>query len=217
MKDSVDSSFSSIALFLTLASFSIVLVWANNEFVMSKEVFHTLAGSADHSFQAEMQYEAVRRSRVWAYVLAPIQTGFRIGVVALLIQMMCLFGGIEIGYGKLFRIAAVAFGAVLFGTVLQTLWIALQPTEAATQASLGIVPDSLAAWFTSSTEMPLLVHLILSRFSITSLLWMMLLYWGLRETDRLQQTEAGFVTVSTWAALSALKVGATLFARELVS
>ena len=76
---------------------------------------------------------------------------------------MCLISGIEIAYRRLFRIAGVAFGALLFGSLLQVLWITLQPAEAVTRASLGIVPDSVAAWFAPTTEVPPLVYLLLGR------------------------------------------------------
>ena len=164
-----------------------------------------------------MQYETVRRMSTWGYAAAPIQTAIRIGFVALILQMTCLLGGKEIPYGKLFRISAIAFGATLFGSLLQIVWITRQPVAAITQASLGIVPDSLAAWFGASNDAPSLIYLMLSRASITSLLWMLLLYWGLRETNRLKFVGATAVTAVTWFIVSALHLGTALFVRELVS
>jgi len=208
---------STIYMFGLLAIASTVLVWANNEFVMTKEVSYALAGNPQNTIQVDMQYEAVRRMSTWGYAAAPVQTAIRIGFVALIVQMTCLLGGKEISYGKLFRISAIAFGATLFGSLLQIFWITRQPVAAITQASLGIVPDSLAAWFGASSNAPSLFYLLLSRASITSLLWMLLLYWGLRETNRLNCFGAAAVTAVTWFVVSALQVSTSLFVRELVS
>ena len=206
-----------IHLFGLLTIASMALVWANNEFVMTKDVLNTLAGSPHNTIQLDMQYETVRRMNVWGYAAAPIQTAFRIGFVALIVQIACLLGGKEISYGRLFRISAVAFGATLFGSFLQVFWIARQPVVAITQASLGIVPDSLAAWFGATGDSPSLSYLVMSRVSVTSLLWMLLLYWGLRETDRLRAAGAATVTAVTWLIVSGLGVGASLFVQKLVS
>lgn len=203
-------------LFGLLAIVSTLLAWANNEFVMTKEVFYALAGNPQNTLQVDMQYETVRRMSAWGYVMAPIQTAFRIGFVALIVQMTCLIGGREIPYSRLFRISAIAFGATLFGSLLQIFWIVQQPVTAITQASLGIVPDSVAAWFGTTGTAPSLLHLVLSRVSFTSVLWMLLLYWGLRETNRLRLVGAATATAVTWCIVSAVQVGTSLFVRELV-
>jgi hypothetical protein len=210
------SSISTGVLFGLLVLASLILVWANNEFVMTKEVFLALAGDQQASYQVETQYETIRRMTVWGYGFAPLQTAFRIGFVALVAQMVCLLGGIEIPFGRVFRISATAFWATLFGSLLQILWIAKQPAAAITRASLGTAPDSMAAWLLPQYEAPSLLYLVLSRASITSLIWMLLLYWGLRETRRLRHTGAAVVTTATWVVVSTLSLGTMMFVQELV-
>lgn len=206
-----------VRLFGLLTIVSLALVWANNEFVMTREVLQALTGHQQLADQLDMQYEAVRRMSTWGYAMAPFQTAFRITFVALIIQMICLLGGIDIAYRRLFRVSAIAFWATLFGSLLQIFWITLQPTTAITQASLGIVPDSLAAWIGTTGTSPSAFYLLLSRVSITSLLWMLLLYWGLRETYRLKLVGAATVTAVTWCIVSAAQTGTALFLRELIS
>ncbi len=196
---------------------SLALAWANNEFVMTKELFVTLAGSPHNTVLLDLQYETVRRMSAWGYVLAPLQTAFRIGVVALIAQTICLLSGFEIPFGKMFRISVTAFIATLFGSLLQILWIVKQPVSAINRASLAIVPDSVAAWLVPVDEAPPLLYHALSRASLTSLLWLLLVYWGLRETKRLSPARAAAVTTATWLIVSALSVGTTMMAQELVS
>ncbi|MFC1639557.1 hypothetical protein ACFL3B_02185 [Gemmatimonadota bacterium] len=218
--DSTDSNqypVKTIYVFGLLTILSTMLVWANNEFVMTKEIFRALAGNTQNSFRVDMQYETVRRMNDWGYVFAPVQTTLRIGFVALIVQMTCLLGGKEIPFGRIFRISAIAFGATLFGSLLQIFWIVRQPVTAITQASLGIVPDSMAAWLSTTSAAPSLLYLLLSRVSITSLLWMLLLYWGLLETNRLRWFGAATATAVTWCIANAVQIGASLFVRELVS
>jgi hypothetical protein len=203
-------------LFGLLTILGLVLAWANNEFVMTKEVLLALAGDPQNTAQVELQYETVQRMQVWGYVMAPFQTAFRIGLVGLVVQLMCLLGGIDIGFRKVFRISSVAFGAQLFGSFLQVIWIVRQPTTAITRASLGIVPDSLAAWFGTANEAPSLLYLVLSRASITSMMWMLLLYWGLRETNQIRPVGAAAATIGTWLAVGTLQVATSLFVRGLV-
>lgn len=205
-----------VYLFGILTVVSLALVWANNEFVMTKDVLSSLTGNPQNTVQLDMQYETVRRMSLWGFAMAPLQMLFRIGVAALVVQIACLLGGKEIPYGRLFRISAVAFGAILFGSCLQILWIARQPAVAITRASLGIVPDSLAAWIGTSSDAPTLLYLVLNRASVTSLLWMLLLYWGLRETNRLRAVAAATVTAITWLVMSGLQVGTSLFVQKLV-
>lgn len=208
---------STAQLFGIMTIVSLALVWANNEFVMTKEVLLALAGDPQNTIQVEMQFAAVQQMHVWGYVFAPLQTALSICFVALVIQMMSLLGGIEIGFGKVFRISTSAFGAILFGSLLQIVWIVRQPTHAVSRASLGIVPDSFAAWFGTSNELPSFFYLVLSRMSITSLLWMLLIYWGLRESDRLKPMGATITAVGTWAIVSALHVATSMSVRGLVS
>ena len=206
-----------VCLFALLAVASIGLAWVNNEFVITKEVFRTLAGNPGNSAQADAQYEAVQSIRIWGYVMAPLQTAFRIGLIAMVVQVVCLIGGVEIKFATLFRIASVAFGAVLFGSVLQILWIVKLPATANTRAALGIVPDSVAAWVGLASDTPTFLYLVLSRVSFTSLLWMLLVYWGLSETKKLRPGGAATVTTATWLIVSTLQVGTTLFMRELIT
>ncbi len=211
------ASVKTIYLFGMLSIASMALVWANNEFVMTKEVLFALAGNPHNTILVDAQYETVRFWAAWGYAVAPLQTALRIGFVALIVQITCLLGGSELPYGRLFRISTVAFGATLFGSLLQILWIARQPVTAVMQVSLGFAPDSLAAWFgTTSTSQPFL-QLVLGRVSITSLLWMLLLYWGLRETNRLRIVGAVTVTGVTWCVISAVQIGTSLFVQNLVS
>ena len=210
------SPISTVYLFGLLTVVSLALVWANNEFVLTKEVFLALAGNPQSSFQVDMQYETVRRMTIWGYGFAPLQTAFRIGFVALVAQMICLLGGIELPFGKVFRVSATAFWATIFGSLLQIVWIAKQSANTITRVSLEIVPDSLAAWLTFPNELPSPLYHTLSRASITSLLWMLLLYWGLRETNQLRPAGAVVVTTATWLVVSALSVGTTVFAQQLV-
>ncbi len=204
-------------LFSCLVLVSLVLAWANNEFVMTREVFYAIAGNPQNTVQTDAQYGIVQSMNAWGYAMAPIQTAIRVGFVALIIQMVCLLGSVEITFGKLFRVSAVAFGATLFGSFLQILWVVRQPVTSITRATVGIVPDSLTAWFGAASVSPSLLHLALNRVSITSLLWILLIYWGLRETKRFNIAGAAMVTTATWIITSALHVGTSLVARELVS
>ncbi len=208
---------STLQLFGLLTILSLMLAWANNEFVMTREVLLALAGGPQNAVQLDKQYEIVQRMQVWGYAMAPLQTLVRIGLAALVIQLMCLLGGADIGFRKIFRISTVAFGALLFGSFLQVVWIVRQPSAAITRASLGIVPDSLAAWFGTVNEAPSFFYLALNRVSITSLLWTMLIYWGLRETRQLRPMGAAIVTAATWSLVGALHIITSLFVRGLVS
>lgn len=204
-----------VYLFVLLAIASVGLVWANNEFVMTRESLASLAGSAIQSYQIDLQYQTIQRYAWWGYVAAPLQTAARVAFVALVIQLACLLGAIEIRFGRLFRIASVAFVATLIGSVLQIIWIARTPS-AIHQASLGIVPDSLAAWIGVSTGAPSLFALLLNRFSLTSLLWILLLLWGLKRSTNLRGSTATVIVIAVWAFVCAMQVGTSMLASRLV-
>ncbi len=183
---------------------------------MSRETLAALAGSTANTYQVELQYETLQRYAWLSYLTAPAQTAIRIFITTLLLQMICLFFGIEARFSPLLRVAAFGFVALLLGSIIQIVWVSQFPT-AIEQASLGIVPDSIAALMERIAGFPTLLRLTLNRISATSLLWILLLVYGLRQTIHMRPATAVAVASATWTLVSVLHIAVATFAEQLAA
>ncbi len=203
-------------LFVLLSLASLVLAWASNEMLFTRETLAAMAGTAANSYQVDLQYESLRQHAWIGYIVSPIQTAIRIVFTALLLQLICLLTGVEARFFALFRVAAFGFIILLLGSILQLIWISQVP-GAIEQASLGIVPDSVAAWVKSVADLPIGLRLSLNRISVTALLWILLLIYGLRRAVQMRLSTATVVTCTTWFIVNLLNVLAAALASEQVT
>ena len=126
-------------LFGLLVVASAVLAWAENEFVMTPEVYRNILGSQLEAERLDAQIDMMSRFRGWGYLAIPGMLWLRVAFITLLVQMFCLLGTIEIRFGRLFRIAAIAFIADLVGSANRLVWLVRQGPSAIDAASLGVM------------------------------------------------------------------------------
>ena len=178
---------------------------------MTRQVYHRLVGDQFDTSQIDTQYNAMQAMRVWGYLLVPVRVAVRVALVALVIQMVCLVGAVEIRFRTLFRLSAITYLATLHASLVQILWIARQSSGGVGKSDLAVVPDSLAALLMAPGAEPTWLYLLLSRASLAGILWVMLLYLGLSATKPLRRAGVAAATAGTWIIVTLVGYATSMF------
>ncbi len=202
-------------LFGLLVVASVVLAWAENEFVMTPEVYHNILGSQLEAERIDAQIDMLSRFRGWGYLIIPVMLWLRVAFIALLVQMFCLLGTIEIPFGRLFRIAAVAFIADLVGSANRLVWLARQGPSAIDVATLGVMPGSIAALFLEPPQGASGFYTVLSQVNGFELGWVGLMVLGLMGTRRVGTGGAVLVTGGVWALVTFLQFAVAMYMQHM--
>ncbi len=202
-------------LFGLLVVASAVLAWAENEFVMTPEVYRNILGSQLDAERIDAQIDMMSRFRGWGYLTIPVMLWLRVAFIALLVQMFCLLGTIEIPFGRLFRIAAVAFIADLVGSANRLVWLARQGPSAIDVATLGVMPGSIAALFLEPPQGASGFYTVLSQVNGVELGWVGLMVLGLMGTRRVGTGGAVLVTGGVWALVTFLQFAVAMYVQHM--
>lgn len=202
-------------LFGLLVVASAVLAWAENEFVMTPEVYRNILGSQLDAERIDAQIDMMNRFRGWSYLSIPVMLWLRLAFIALLVQMFCLLGTIEIQFVRLFRIAAIAFVADLVGSANRLVWLARQAPSAIDTATLGVMPGSIAGFFLERPQGASGFYTLLSQVNMFELGWVGLMVLGLTGTRRVGTTGAVLVAGGVWALVTFLQFAVALFMQHM--
>ncbi len=194
---------------------SAVLSWAENEFVMTPKVYHNILGSQLDAERIDAQIDMLSRFRGWGYLAIPVTLWLRVAFIALLVQMFCLLGTIEIQFGRLFRIAAVAFIADLVGSANRLVWLVRQGPSAIDAATLGVMPGSIAAIFWEPPQGASGFYTALSQVNMFELGWVGLMVMGLTGTRRVWSAGAVLVAGGVWALVTFLQFAVAMYMQHL--
>ena len=202
-------------LFGLLVVASAVLAWVENEFVMTPEVYRNILGSQLDAERIDAQIDMMSRFRGWGYVTIPVMLWLRLAFIALLVQMFCLLGTIEIQFGRLFRIAAIAGIADLVGSANRLVWLVRQGPSAIDAATLGVMPGSIAGFFLERPQGASGLYTLLSQVNMFELGWAGLMVLGLTGTRRVGTAGAVLVTGGVWALVTFLQFAVALFMQHM--
>lgn len=181
-----------------------------DRYVLTPDVLRNLVG-VDAGSSAD---DALQRFTVWRYAAIPVQVVVRIGFAALIVQMVCLVGMVELRYGQAFRAAAIAFPATLWASIVQLIWLVRRDPGSLDPTLLTRAPDSLAMLVTPN-QVVSWAHAMMSHASLSQLLWVGLLYAALRGTRGVGGRSAWVAAAGTWIVLALLKTGATLIGQQI--
>ncbi|HET6763646.1 MAG TPA: hypothetical protein VFH27_08235 [Longimicrobiaceae bacterium] len=198
-------------LFAAVSLVSMALAWANNHWVMTREVYHRVLGGQLDASRIDAQFDLMRQMSTWGYVAVPLIIALRIGLVAMTSQMVALLGGVEIPLRQTFRAAAWGFVAVLYGSGVRVMWLARQTADGLDAHTLSVTPGSLAAVLLPAEQSASLLYVMLSLVSVWELGWAVALGVSLARTGRIGRGGAAAVTLATWALLTLLQAGISAY------
>lgn len=204
-------------LFVAFSILSIVLAWAEQEFVMTREVYQRLLESRLADEQIDAQFDLVRRYAVWGFLTLPLFLLARVAGVALVLQMICLVATREVPFRVLFRAATWGMLAVLYGSAVRILWLVRLGPTAIDRNTLGVSPTSLAGLLLPPSDSTTVVYGLLSLLSIQDAFWIAIVAIGLAATGRFRAWGALLVVAGTWLVLAFIRIALHMFASGLVT
>jgi hypothetical protein len=85
-----------------------------------------------------------------------------VGFVTLILQLVLLLMLVEVPLAELFRVTAVAYPAILYGSAMRTAFLATSDLSTLSPDTLNIVPGSVAS-FTDLASSHYAIYLLLSQ------------------------------------------------------
>jgi hypothetical protein len=199
-------------LFAALVAASAVLMWVNKEFVMTREVYHAILGEQLEARRIDEQFDMLKQSAQWGYVFVPLITWVRLALVALLLQLFLLLFLAEVPLGKLFRAAAWAFPAMLYGMAVRMVMLMRLDPAAITKEQLSRMPGSVADMVPSLSEPGTPLYSLLSLVSFWEALWCGILFYALRKgAPKVSGLVAGAAVAGVWLVIVLFQWGITLY------
>ena len=184
-------------LFLVLVLLSVAIAWSQQHFVLTRDVFHSLLGERVDAARIDAQFDSMQRHGAWKYLLAPAAVWFRLAMVALLAQLFALLLGTEISFRALFRAAAWALPALLYGEAIRIYAIARMDPSRIDQETLGFLPGSAAYFLDDRGEGWL--YALLNTISLWQVIWAVAFFLALRATRRAGPLTVSVLVTCVWA------------------
>jgi len=186
-----------------------------NERVLTPQVLAHLAPLGGGVEMTAGQMDDLQRLEFLSYALLPLLLTLRIALTALVLQLFTVLVSAEIGYRDLFRASLWGFGAVMYGTFIQTLRLDLIGPDLII-SDLSVVPDSLAALILNPAPTLTMGYSALSLLNLHSLLWIGIIFTYFRFERRFTPRCALLVPLACWATISLAQLGLQTFAAQIL-
>jgi hypothetical protein len=166
--------FDTSTLFWLIGTATVVLVWIQNEMVMTESAYKTLLGNQLDQTRIRELVETIRLFSIASYVLIPIGLWLRFTIVALMIQFGLVLTNVEAPFKTVFRITLLSYLPLLFGAILKLIYlVTLDPAEI-NQHVLADFPLSLTV-FLDSDHYSAEVFGFLAGVNLFEVLWITIL------------------------------------------
>ncbi len=157
-------------LFWLVVAMTGVLVWIQNEMVMSESAYKTILGNQLDQTRIRELTEMIRLFSAASLLLIPVGLWLRMAVVSLVIQFGLIMTNIEVAFRNVFRIAVLSYFPLLFGAILKIVYLLrLDPTEI-NEYALADFPLSLTA-LVDSNDYSVGVYGFLAGMNVSEIGW----------------------------------------------
>lgn len=186
-------------IFIIFLVVNIILSWLFQEYVMTREVYHSLLSDRLEAYRIDKQFELMNRFQVWGYLLSPIILWLKFTLVALLLQLPLMLKFIEIPFKQIFRVVMIASIAGMMMSATHFSQLLSLPVEEINKSVLKVMPCSLSG-LVEISQYPESVITVLSTFNIFESCWIVLLFWGLVSisNDKLKKVDVAILVVGIW-------------------
>jgi hypothetical protein len=184
--------------------------WFINERIITRDVFHQLLDARLDTSRVDSQFDLIRQIQVWGYLAMPLILLIRLTAVALTVQLFLLLAR-EVSFRKVFLATAWAQVAMCAAGIERAFYLALLPSSDISQATLWVMPGSLASLLLYPEDIQRPLYAMLSLVSVFELLWCAILFIVLRRVARVSTLAAVSATVGTWTLLAALQLAITSY------
>jgi hypothetical protein len=164
-------------LFVILLTLNLIISWIFQEYVMTKEVYHSILSERLEDYRIDQQIELVNRFEILGYFLLPIALWLKFSFVALLLQLPLMLKFIEIPFSKIYRAVMVASVSSVLMSAVRLGQLILTPVSQINESVLKITPLSLGS-IIDAARYPDSAITILSAFNLFEAFWLVLLMLG---------------------------------------
>ncbi len=201
-------------LFLVATAISLVISFAFQQTIMTREIFYNLYGSQMEEYRIDDIIDFARKFQVWGYLATPVIIWLRIAFVSFLIQLPFALKYIEMPFKKIFRIVTIAYFVLLGSDIVRFFYLYFQPREEITLASLNFVPLSLTNLLNKENYSNLTFS-FLNRINLFEMGWMFAVYLGLVKTKKMEKIDCALITLAVWIGILVLLIGVNIFLRVI--
>lgn len=199
-------------LFAVLVVLTAALIWVNQNWVMTREVYQNLLGDQMDAARIDEYFDVLHHSSRWGYLSVPLVVGLRAGLVAALLQLFCLFFMVDAPIAKLFRSALWAYPALLYGAALRLFVLVRTDPTQITRESLAAMPGSVPELLPRLAEPGTPLYAALSLVSLWEVLWCIALFVALRRVGGVKGRGTRAAAVGgVWVLLALFQWGITVY------
>ena len=166
-----------VQLLLVVAT-STVIFWVNQEFIVPRGArAHFMASLLSTSAADPVDF--LKKADRLGILLLPAAAVVWIAFVALVAQLAVLLQGRILSLAEAVRAATWAFWGVVYGMAAQSLWLWRPGMGHVTVDDSSVVPEFIAHVLQVDIDSSLTVYLLAVQFSITAVVWLLGLGFGL--------------------------------------
>lgn len=197
-------------LYLLITISSIIVSFAFQNFIMTREVYYTLYGSQVEDYRLNDAINLMQKFQIWGLIATPLIIWLRLAFVAFLIQLPLILKFIEIPFREIFRIATLAYLIIFSADIVRFLYLYFLPSKSITAETLIFIPLSITN-FLNKENYSELAFSVLSKINLFELLWGYVIYRGLYKTGKLEKIDAALIVLGVWIGMMVLSVALMFF------
>lgn len=202
-------------LYLFITVVTIIISFAFQKFIMTRDVYYTLYGQQMEDYRIDEYFNMAKRIQFWGYLATPLIIWLRIAFVAFLIQMPLMIKYIEIPFKQIFRITAFAFLILLSVDIIRFFYLYFLHTGSITAASLTYMPLALTNLLNKENYSDI-AFAFLSKINVFEFLWIYVVYRGLYKTGKIEKIDALLVSMGVWFGILILTFAISLFLKTIL-
>jgi len=201
-------------MFLIITVISILISFAFQKVIMTREVFYNLYGNQMEEYRIDDYISMMQKFQIWGYIATPLIIWLRIAFVAFLIQLPFMLKYVEIPFKDIFRIVTIAYFVLLASDLIRFLYLYYQPAGQITLNSLTFIPLALTNLLNKNNYSEV-AYSFLSKINLFELGWCVVVYLGLVKTKKFENVDYVLIVFCVWVGIAAFAYGLTLFVGTL--
>lgn len=201
-------------LYLLITLLSLIISFAFQKFILTREVYYTLYGSQMEEYRIDDLIKFIEKFKIWGYLATPLFVWLRLAFVAFLIQLPFMLRYIEIPFNEIFRITAFAFIALLAADAVRFIYLLFLPKEQYTAEALTMIPLSITNLLNRNNYNDT-AYLFLSKINVFEFVWGYIIYRGLYKTGKINKIDSFLIVMSVWLGILLFMIAINLVIKML--
>lgn len=193
-------------LFLFITCSYLIITLVTDKFIMTRETYQILLSDRLESYRIDDYYEMLKRFSIYSYLAIPLIIWLKITFIALLIQTPIMLKNIEVSFKEMFKISAIANIPYIVLGIARIVILFLTPKGNYTNELLSFTPGSITNLLVKENYNEI-AYSFLSNINIYEVLWILLIYLGLKRLNKTEKSDALFIASGVWLGLTAFQVG----------